>query len=101
MVPRLPLWAGSATVHGDNYLSSDDGASTISHKFSLSLFSHKCLMARGKSHDSSSSDDEDKPSIDELVHVVKCFEDVCTEQKDQLNFEKISCLAPKMIINVC
>jgi hypothetical protein len=29
-----------------------------------------------------SDDDEDhKPSIDELVHVVKLFKDVCTRQK--------------------
>jgi midasin (ATPase involved in ribosome maturation) len=49
-------------------------------------------MARGKmsipsSSDDSSSDDgegEGKPSLDELAKAVKCFEDVCTKQKDQL-----------------
>jgi hypothetical protein len=31
------------------------------------------------SSDENDSDDEDKPSIDELMHVVKSFEDVCTK----------------------
>jgi hypothetical protein len=49
-------------------------------------------MVRGKISISSSSDDSDdecdgegKPSLYELVHVVKFFEDVCTKQKDQFN----------------
>jgi hypothetical protein len=53
--------------------------------------SHKCLMERGKTIIPSSSDDNDsecddegKPSIDELVHVVTFFEVVCTKQKTQL-----------------
>jgi hypothetical protein len=42
-------------------------------------------MARGNTSDPSSSDDsdnddEDKPSLDKLVHAIKCFEDVCTEK---------------------
>jgi hypothetical protein len=65
------IWLKVHELHGDNYLSSGDEASTSAHKFSLSLSSHKFLMVRGKSHDSTSSDDysdsdddEDKPSID-------------------------------------
>jgi hypothetical protein len=41
-------------------------------------------MARGKTSIPSSSDDEGKPSFDELAHVVKLFEDICTKQKAQL-----------------
>jgi predicted nucleic acid-binding Zn-ribbon protein len=48
-------------------------------------------MARGKSSIPSSSDEsydecdgEGKSSLDELVHAVKFFEDVCTKQKAQL-----------------
>jgi hypothetical protein len=48
-------------------------------------------MARGKTSIPSSSDDSDdecddegKPSLDELAHAIKCFEDVCTEQKVQI-----------------
>jgi hypothetical protein len=47
-------------------------------------------MTRGKISISSSSDDSDdecddegKPSLDELAHAVKFFEDVCTKQKAQ------------------
>jgi hypothetical protein len=50
-------------------------------------------MARGNSSipsysDDSDSNDEDKPSIDELVQAVKFFEDVCTKQKAQLKVLK-------------
>jgi hypothetical protein len=43
---------------------------------------HKWLMARGNMSipscsDDSDSDDEDKPFVNELAHVVKFFEDVC------------------------
>jgi hypothetical protein len=45
-------------------------------------------MGKGKSQDPSSSDDEcdgeGKPSLDELAHAVKFFEDVCTKQNAQL-----------------
>jgi hypothetical protein len=44
-------------------------------------------MARGKTSIPSSSDDSDdegKPSLDELVHAIKYFEDVCIKQKAQL-----------------
>jgi hypothetical protein len=48
-------------------------------------------MARGKTSIPSCSDDSDdecddegKPSLDELAHSVKFFEDVCTKQKSQL-----------------
>jgi hypothetical protein len=48
-------------------------------------------MARGKTSISSSSDDSDdehdeegKPSLDELVHVIKFFEDYCPKQKAPL-----------------
>jgi hypothetical protein len=54
-------------------------------------------MARGKTSIPSSSDDSDdecddegKPSLDELVHAIKFFEDVCTKQKAQLKTLKIS-----------
>jgi hypothetical protein len=40
------------------------------------------------SSDENDSDDEDKPSIDELMHVVKSFEDVCTKRKSQLKVLK-------------
>jgi hypothetical protein len=52
-------------------------------------------MARGKISISSSSDESDdecdeegKPSLDELAHVVKFFEDVCTIQKAPLKILK-------------
>jgi hypothetical protein len=54
-------------------------------------------MARGNtsipSSSDSSSDDEDKPSIDELAHVVKFFENVCTKQKTQLKVVKCKLLS--------
>jgi hypothetical protein len=55
-------------------------------------------MTRGNSiipsySDDSDSDDEDKPSIDELVHTVKFFEDVCTNQKAQLKVLKSNLLS--------
>jgi hypothetical protein len=49
-------------------------------------------MARGKTSTPSSSDDEcdgeGKPSVDELEHAIKFFEDVCTKQKAQLKILK-------------
>jgi hypothetical protein len=63
----------------DDSSSEDDPPRTRSHRSSShsSQSSHKCLMARGKSSIPSSSDDECdgevKPSLDELVHVVKFF----------------------------
>jgi hypothetical protein len=52
-------------------------------------------MARGNSSIPSSNDDsndecegEGKPSLDELVHAINFFEDVCTKQKAQLKFLK-------------
>ena len=53
---------------------------------------------RGKTSIPSSSDDNDsnderKPSIDELVHAVKFFEDVCTKQKAQLKVLKSKLLS--------
>jgi hypothetical protein len=74
----------------DDSSNEDDPPRTRSHRSSSrsSRSSHKCLMARGKTSIPSSSDDEcddeGKPSIDELAHVVIFFEDVCTEQKAQL-----------------
>jgi hypothetical protein len=48
-------------------------------------------MVRGKTSIPSSSDDSDdecddegKPSLDELAHGIKFFEDVCTKQKSQI-----------------
>jgi hypothetical protein len=69
--------------------NEDDPPRTRIHHSSScsSRSSHKCLMARGKSSIPSSNDcndDEVKPSLDELVHVVNCFENVCTKQKSQL-----------------
>jgi hypothetical protein len=83
----------------DDSSSEDDPPRTHSHLSSprSSRSSHKCLMARGKTSIPSSSDDSDnecdgegKPSVDELAHVIKCFEDVCTKQKAQLKTLKIS-----------
>jgi hypothetical protein len=77
----------------DDSSSEDEPPRTRSHgsSSSSSRSSCKCLMARGKmsipsSSDESSSDDEGegKPSVDELVEVVKFFQDVCTKQKAQL-----------------
>jgi hypothetical protein len=77
----------------DDSSSKDDPLRTHSHHSSShsSRSSHKCLMARGKASIPSSSDDsddecddEEKPSVDELAHAVKFFEDVCTKQKAQL-----------------
>jgi hypothetical protein len=73
--------------------SEDDPPRTRSHRSSShsSRSSHKCLMERCKISILSSSDDSDdecdgegKPSVDELVYVVKFFEDFCTKQKAQL-----------------
>jgi hypothetical protein len=65
--------------------------------------SHKCLMARGNTSipSSSDSDNEDKPSVGELAHVINFFEDICTKQKAQLKCLNLSCIALKMTINVC
>jgi hypothetical protein len=73
----------------DDSSSKDDPPRTHSHRSSScsSLSSNKCLMARGKTSIPSSSDDSDdegKPSLYELAHAVKFFEDVCTKQKAQL-----------------
>jgi hypothetical protein len=66
----------------DDSSSEDDPPRTRSHRSSSrsSRSSHKCHMARGNTSILSSSDDSDdecdgegKPSIDELVHVVKFF----------------------------
>jgi hypothetical protein len=71
----------------DDSSSEDDPPRSRSHNSSScsSRSSHKCLMARCKSSFPSSSDDSDnecdvegKPSLDELAHAVKFFEDVCT-----------------------
>jgi hypothetical protein len=81
----VKTWDDSSTV--------DDPPRTHSHSSSshFSRSSHKCLTARGKTSIPSSSDDIDdecddvgKTSVDELAHVVKFFEDVCTKQKAQL-----------------
>jgi hypothetical protein len=75
-----------------DYSSEDDPPRTRNHCSSSrsSRLSQKCLMARDKSSIPSSSDDSDecdgegKPSVDELAHAMKLFEDVCTKQKAQL-----------------
>jgi hypothetical protein len=81
----------------DDSSSEDEPPSMRSHRSSSlsSWSSRKCLMARGKmsipsSSDDSSSDDEGegKPSIDELVEAINCFQDVCTKQKAQLKILK-------------
>jgi hypothetical protein len=83
----------------DDSSSEDDPPRTRSHRSSScsSWSSYKCLMARGKTSIPYSSDDSDdecdeegKPSLDELVHAVKFFEDVCTKQKAKLKTLKIS-----------
>jgi hypothetical protein len=75
----------------DDSLSEDEPPRTRSHRSSSrsSQSSHKCLMARGKmsipsSSDESSSDDEGRPSVDELAKAINFFQDVCTKQKAQL-----------------
>jgi hypothetical protein len=76
----------------DDSSSEDDPPRTRSYHSSScsSRSSHKCLMARGKTSIPSSSDDSDSecddegnPSVDELAHAVKFFDDVCTKQKAQ------------------
>jgi hypothetical protein len=59
-------------------------------------------MARSKTNIPSSSDDSDhecddegKPSLDEVAHAVKCFEDVCTKQKAQLKTMKNKLISSK------
>jgi hypothetical protein len=83
----------------DDSSSEDDPPKTRSHHSSshFSRSSHKCLTTRGKTSIPSSSDDSDsecddegKPSVDELAHADKFFEDVCTKQKAQLKILKIS-----------
>jgi hypothetical protein len=70
----------------DDSSSEDEPPRTRSHRSSSrsSRSSHKCLTTRGKTSIPSSSDecdDEGKPSLDELVHAINFFEDVCTKQK--------------------
>jgi hypothetical protein len=70
----------------DDSSREDEPPRTCSHRSSSrsSRSSHKCLMARGKTSIPSPSDDEcddeGKPSLDELVHAIKFFEDVYTKQ---------------------
>jgi hypothetical protein len=66
--------------------SEDKPPRTRSHRSSShsSRSSRKCLMERGKmsisfSSDASDDEGEGKPSLDELVEVVKFFEYVCTK----------------------
>jgi hypothetical protein len=77
----------------DDSSSEDEPPRTRSHQSSSrsSWSSRKCLMAKGKMHipsssDESSSDDEGegKPSVDELAEAIKFFQNVCTKQKAQL-----------------
>jgi hypothetical protein len=77
----------------DESSSEDDPPRTHSHHSSSrsSRSSHKCFLARVKTSIPSSRedsddeyDDEGKPSVDELAHAIKFFEDVCTKQKAQL-----------------
>jgi hypothetical protein len=72
----------------DDSSIEDEPPRSCNHRSSSrsSRSSHKFLTVRGKTSIPSSSDDNDsndesKPSIDELVHAVKFFEDVCTKQK--------------------
>jgi hypothetical protein len=74
----------------DDSSSKDNPPRTHSHRSSScsSRSSHKFLMPRGKTSITSSSDDSDsecddegKPSIDKLAHVVMFFEDVFSKQK--------------------
>jgi hypothetical protein len=80
----------------DDSSSEDEPPRIHDHHSSLcsSDSSHKCLMARGNTSipsssddNDSNSDDKDKP-LDELVHAIKFFEDVCTKQKAQLKVLK-------------
>jgi hypothetical protein len=74
----------------DDSSSEDEPPRTRNHCSSScsSRSSHKCLMAKYKTSIPSYSDDkcgdEGKPFLDELVHAVKFFYDVCTKQKAQL-----------------
>jgi hypothetical protein len=59
-------------------------------------------MPRDKTSITSSSDDSDnecddegKPSIDELAHVIKFFEDVCSKQKARLKTLKNKLISSK------
>jgi hypothetical protein len=63
----------STSVKSWDDLSENEPPRTHNHRSSCS--SHKFLMARGTTSISSSSDtnDEDKPSVDELAHVIKVF----------------------------
>jgi hypothetical protein len=76
----------------DDSSSEDDPPRTHNHHSSSrsSRSSHKSHMAIGKSSIPSSSDGEGKPSLDELMHTIKFFEDVYTKQKAQLKILKIS-----------
>jgi hypothetical protein len=66
----------------DDSSSEDEPPRSHDHR-SSSRSLHKCLMARVNTSIPSSSDrdsdDEDKPSVDELMHVLNFFEDVCTK----------------------
>jgi hypothetical protein len=59
----------------DDSSSKDEPPRTRNHRSSSrsSRSSHKCLMARGKISIQSSSDNEGKPSLDELKHAIKFF----------------------------
>jgi Tfp pilus assembly protein PilV len=74
----------------DDSSSEDEPPRTRNHHSSSlsSCSSHKCLRVKGNtsipSSSDSNSDDEDKLSLDEFVHAVKFFEEVCSKQKAQL-----------------
>jgi hypothetical protein len=65
--------------------------------------SHKCLMARGNTSipSSSDSDNEDKPSVDELAHVVNFLRIFALNKKLNQKCLNLSCISLKMTINVC
>lgn len=60
-----------------------------SHKRSSSRSPHVCLMARSNietpSSSESDSDDDEKPSYEELAQTIKFFVEICTKQKKQLS----------------
>jgi hypothetical protein len=46
-------------------------------------------------HYSSYDSSDDKPSFDEITHVIKFLEEVCTKQKAQLKFLKYKYVSSK------
>jgi hypothetical protein len=104
VVPKKKRSKGKALTSintWDDSSSEDDAPpKSCGHHFS-SCSSQECLMTRGNTNVSCSSeydsddsvDENDKPSLDELGHAIKFFKDICTNPKAQLKLLKSKLLS--------